>query len=147
MSARERLALAGLAGTFREMGAPARAELCYAAARGGIALTFAVPDVPWSENAPPPGTPALVLIGERVTPLGPAGWQSAREAFEWARVVLVQPGAPTAEHYRAITQYAAGWRRVVLVETDDAHAEQWTVAAEAAGTYVWCFMTGAGAGR
>lgn len=67
-------------------------------------------------------------------------------AFAWARLVLVQPGVPVAEHYRAIAQYAEQWRRVLLIETDNAHAEEWTVAAEAAGSYVWCFM-GADAGR
>jgi hypothetical protein len=73
--------------------------------------------------------PAVVVIGDDPWPaslaLGPYAWACSRGAREWARFVVVRGSGASPDHYRAAAQAAQHYRRLLFVESDSAHADEW----------------------
>lgn len=76
--------------------------------------------------------PALLLLGDDdYTSTGPIGWPGADRAMRWARGVLIHGTGATPEQYEEVVDATVALRRVVLVEADSAHADEWAQLAEA----------------
>lgn len=56
---------------------------------------------------------------------GPAGFPAARKLRSWARRAVVHAAAGETFHYAAIVAMALLFGRVLVVETDTAHASLW----------------------
>ena len=73
--------------------------------------------------------PVVVLVGDDDhCSTGPLGWASARGLLHWARAGLVHASSASAASYRAAIDMAVHHRRLLLVETDTAHADEWSEA-------------------
>ncbi len=74
--------------------------------------------------------PALILVGDDdYASTGPDGWRQTTRLMQWARLVIVHAAGADVEQYEAFVTVARQIGRVLLVETDAAHAEAWTQAA------------------
>jgi hypothetical protein len=72
----------------------------------------------------------VVVIGDDPWPaaktLGPHGWACARGAKRWSpNSVIVHGTGGHADHYRLASQAVLFCRRVLLIETDSAHIQEW----------------------
>ena len=104
--------------------------LVRAAADRRIALAWAVrPDAKWPFKTITPAQPAVVLIGDDPGPeapsIGPEGWVLAKRLRGWPQAVIVHGAAGQPEHYREAVFAALVVKRVIMVETDSAHALAW----------------------
>jgi hypothetical protein len=73
--------------------------------------------------------PVLVLIGDDdYAATGPTGWAATRRLLYWAKAGLVHATAADAASYRMAMRMTSAHRRVALIETDTAHAAQWSTA-------------------
>jgi hypothetical protein len=80
--------------------------------------------------------PALVLLGDDdFGPTGPGGWRQASRLMRWARRIVVHAAGGDADQYEGFVQSARAIGRLLLVETDAAHAQEWMQVALAHGAH------------
>jgi hypothetical protein len=73
--------------------------------------------------------PVMVLLGDDdYASTGPTGWAAARRLLYWASAAIVHASSANAETYRAAIALVVGHRRLLLVETDSAHVDEWSAA-------------------
>jgi hypothetical protein len=69
--------------------------------------------------------PTLLVVNEDDRATGPAGWAVARRLSRWAKGAVVNAVGDCVRPYRAAIGMTLHYRRVLLIETDTAHAEDW----------------------
>jgi hypothetical protein len=70
--------------------------------------------------------PTIVLIGDDdYASTGPSGWPHIGKLRRWANTAIVHAAAGAASHYQLAVDQAQQFRRLLLIETDAVHAEQW----------------------
>jgi hypothetical protein len=80
--------------------------------------------------------PELILVGDDdYASTGPAGWRQTSRLMRWARRIIVHAAGGEADQYRGFVDIACKVGRVLLIETDAAHAEAWVLVALAQGTH------------
>ncbi len=101
-----------------------------AAADGAHALALiSTPDANWPARVSKHHGPQVVLIGDDPFPagfsVGPADWACLRGAQRWARFVIAHGTGSCLDHYRLASTLAIVHRKVLFIETDSAHVEDW----------------------
>ncbi len=105
--------------------------LIRAAADGLISVFFFEhPDAAWPTRTIERQTrPAVCLVGDDPHPngeaVGPNGWSCATRLRYWARACIVHGAAGRHDDYREGVAAALLTQRLVFIETDAAHLEQW----------------------
>jgi hypothetical protein len=101
----------------------------FRAARDGlIGIVMPLRDTGWRflRQTDDLNRPVVVLVGDDDhASTGPSGWKCARRLPEWAGAAIVHSAGGDPEHYRFALVTALGCGRLVLVETDTAHAAEW----------------------
>jgi hypothetical protein len=73
--------------------------------------------------------PVLLLIGDDdYAATGPTGWTATRRLLYWAKAGVVHATAADAASYQMAIRMTLAHRRCVLIETDTAHAAEWSTA-------------------
>lgn len=70
--------------------------------------------------------PAVVLIGDDdYAASGPSGFQDIRRIRYWPRRTVIHAAGGTEAQYNTFVLGATQFRRMLLIETDTAHEEEW----------------------
>ena len=101
-----------------------------AAADGRHALALiTAPDAVWPARVTKNLGPQVVLLGDDPFPaglsVGPDAWACLRGAKRWARFVIAHGTGSCLNHYRIASALAVLHRKVLFIETDSAHVEDW----------------------
>lgn len=71
--------------------------------------------------------PTVLIVGDDDhASAGPAGWKCAHAVAAWAACAIVHAAGATAETYLEAAHAGRFMGACALIETDTAHAEQWT---------------------
>jgi hypothetical protein len=111
------------------MNLPGRVELLRAVRIGSINLVdidrLAAAPMKALEQSP---RPVLVVVGDDdYASTGPSGWASWQRLSYWARVAMVHATGADVPSYHLAIAMAVLHRRMILIETDSAHAHDWGV--------------------
>lgn len=95
----------------------------------------------WSPRALPNAGPRVVLIADDAgNSRDPGEWRSSMSVIAWSRAAVVHGTGGKAEHYAAAVEMAKATGRVVMVETDSAHAAGWQEAIAPRGITCLAFI-------
>jgi hypothetical protein len=76
--------------------------------------------------------PAVMLLADDdYASTGPDGFAVTDRALQWARLAVIHGTGGTPEQYAELVEAAGLARRLVLVETDSAHAGEWVARGKA----------------
>ncbi len=116
---------------LQQAGHLAHVELFRGVMQGAIGLgVISSRETPWNAADVPSGAhPTILLIGDDdYCSTGPPGWRAARGALSWTRAAIVHGAGATPECYRDAVIAAVHYKRLLLVETDFTHMEEWAAA-------------------
>lgn len=70
--------------------------------------------------------PELILVGDDdYRSSGPSGWRQTSRLMRWARRIIIHAAGGEADQYEGFVKSACAIGRLLLVETDAAHAQEW----------------------
>lgn len=78
--------------------------------------------------------PELILVGDDdYASVGPNGWRQTSRLMRWARQIIIHAAGGAADQYEGFVKAACAIGRLLLVETDAAHVQEWVQVALAHG--------------